>query len=156
MKMNFSRGDIVSFSVQGGQGMGTVLDDTPGNAQFSGIETDDGEEIYIGLTGVQAIKKADTDFSALDEVEPSGQNDITLPKSRLKSGRILATWEEGVGTLRSLVFDGGSLVAEIGTVVIYLPLELEDELRSKVGQKIAIIRTDDSIRPYRIRCVGGC
>lgn len=69
--------------------------------------------------------------------------------------QILAPWEEAVGVFHNLVSDGGGLRADIGPVAIYLPIELEAELRPKVGNKIAIIRTDDPVRPYRIRQVSG-
>lgn len=69
--------------------------------------------------------------------------------------QILSPWEEAVGFFRELVSDGGGLLAEIGPLTVYLPLELEDELRPNVGKKIAILRTDDSARSYRIRQVCG-
>jgi len=69
--------------------------------------------------------------------------------------RILSPWEEAVGALHNLIPDGGSLLAEIGPLTVFLPLELEGELRPNIGKRIAILRTDDSARPYRIRQVGG-
>jgi len=65
--------------------------------------------------------------------------------------RILAPWEEVVGKFYSMASDGGGLRAGIGPVTVYLPLELEAELRPKIGKKIALLRTDDPTRPYRIR-----
>lgn len=84
--------------------------------------------------------------ASLAEFEP-GREAVSITTKR----QILAPWEEAVGEFRKLVFDGGSLLAEIGPVGIYLPLELEAELRPQVGKKIAILRTDDPTRPYRIR-----
>jgi hypothetical protein len=69
--------------------------------------------------------------------------------------RILAPWEEAVGKFYNLVSDGGGLRAEIGSLTVYLPLELEAELRPNVGKRIAILRTDGSARPYRFRLIGG-
>jgi hypothetical protein len=68
---------------------------------------------------------------------------------------ILSPWEEAVGKFRNLVADGGSLLATIGPVEVYLPLELEAELRPNIGKKIAILRTDNPAKTYRIRQIGG-
>jgi hypothetical protein len=72
-----------------------------------------------------------------------------------KTHQILSPWEEAVGEFHNLVSDGGSLLAEIGPLTVYLPLELEAELRPNVGKRIAILRTDDSASPYRFRLIGG-
>jgi hypothetical protein len=64
---------------------------------------------------------------------------------------LLGFWEEAVGTLHRLTGDEGVLLAEIGPVAVYLPLELEGQLRPNVGKRIAILRIDDPIKPYRIR-----
>ena len=69
--------------------------------------------------------------------------------------RILALWEEAIGKFYSLASDGGGLRAEIGPVTVYLPLELEAELRPKIGKNIGCIRTDDPARSYRFRLIGG-
>lgn len=69
--------------------------------------------------------------------------------------QILAPWQEAVGVFHDLISDGGSLLATIGPLTVYLPLELEAELRPNVGKRIAILRTDDSARPYRFRLIGG-
>lgn len=78
---------------------------------------------------------------------------VIMLSSHLTTSQILSPWEEAVGEFRNLISDGGSLRAEIGPVTVYLPLELEGELRPNVGKRIAILRTDDSARPYRIRQV---
>ncbi len=72
-----------------------------------------------------------------------------------KTHQILSPWMEAIGLFRELVSDGGGLLADIGPVRVYLPLELEAELRPNIGKKIGIIRTDDPTRPYRFRLIGG-
>jgi hypothetical protein len=69
--------------------------------------------------------------------------------------RILAPWEEAVGTLHRLSFDQGVLLAGIGPLTLCLPPEIEEELRPHVGKKVAILRIDDHVRPYRIRLASG-
>lgn len=63
---------------------------------------------------------------------------------------ILKNYEEAVGVLHGLTLDGGSLLAEIGPCVIALPMELETELRTLLGERIGILRTDTT-RAHRIR-----
>lgn len=72
-----------------------------------------------------------------------------------KTHQILSPWMEAIGLFRELISDGGGLLADIGPVRVYLPLELEAELRPNIGKKIGILRTDDPVRPYRIRQVSG-
>lgn len=67
----------------------------------------------------------------------------------------LAPWQEAVGTLHQLDHDHGILKATIGPVAVHLPFEFEETLRPFVGQKIAILRTEDPARPYRFRQVSG-
>lgn len=69
--------------------------------------------------------------------------------------RILAPWEEAIGKFYSLASDGGGLRAGIGPVTVYLPLELEAELRPNIGKNIGIIRTDNPTKSYRFRLIGG-
>lgn len=64
---------------------------------------------------------------------------------------LLGVWEEAVGTLHCLTGDEGILQATIGPVRICLPSELEEKLRPYVGEKIGVLRTDDTARPYRVR-----
>ena len=72
-----------------------------------------------------------------------------------KTHQILSPWMEAIGLFRELVSDGGGLLADIGPVRVYLPLELEAELRPNIGKNVGIIRTDDPTRPYRFRLIGG-
>lgn len=65
--------------------------------------------------------------------------------------RILRCWEECIGLLNCLDHDGDSLVAKVGPVVVLLPPELEGELRSHVGEKVGVLKTDDPSRSYRVR-----
>jgi len=88
--------------------------------------------------------------ASLAEFGP-GRESVSITTKR----QILAPWEEAVGLFRELISDGGGLLAEIGPLTVYLPLDLEGELRPNVGKRIAILRTDDSARPYRLRQVGG-
>jgi len=88
--------------------------------------------------------------ASLAEFGP-GREAVSITTKR----QILAPWEEAVGLFRELVSDGGSLLATIGPVSVYLPMELEPELRSLIGKKIALLRTDDPVKPYRIRQASG-
>jgi hypothetical protein len=63
----------------------------------------------------------------------------------------LATWEEATGKFHKLTYNEVGLLATIGPVVVNLPSDFEEKLRPFVGRKIAILRTDDPARPYRIR-----
>lgn len=67
----------------------------------------------------------------------------------------LATWEEATGKLHQLTYDEVGLLATIGPVVVNIPSDLEEKLRPLAGRKIAILRTDDPVKPYRIRQVSG-
>jgi len=64
---------------------------------------------------------------------------------------ILSVWMEAVGTLHRLSYNGGALLAEVGSVVVALPPEMADELRPLIGQKIGILRCDGG---YRVRVCG--
>lgn len=68
---------------------------------------------------------------------------------------LLGFWEEAVGTLHRLTGDEGVLLAEIGPVTVFLPLELEGVLRPNIGKRCAILKTDDPVKPYRFRLIGG-
>jgi hypothetical protein len=75
----------------------------------------------------------------------------------------LHPFEEVVGVLHELIDDGGVLVARIGEICVALPWEMEDALRSAMGHKIGVLRTDLSTKPYlwklmddRVMADGGC
>ncbi len=67
--------------------------------------------------------------------------------------QILKCWEEAVGRLSYLGNGDGCLLATIGPVRICLPFELEEKLSTHVGEKVGVLRTDDTTRPYRIRLI---
>jgi len=67
--------------------------------------------------------------------------------------RRLSSWEEAVGVLEQLAEHEDILVATIGRITLALPTGLGDALRPYLGQRIAILRTDDPARPYRFRRV---
>lgn len=64
---------------------------------------------------------------------------------------LLGFWEEVVGVLNNLTLTGGALTAMVGPIAVLFPQQLEGELRPHLGKKIAIIKTDSSTRPYRVR-----
>ena len=51
----------------------------------------------------------------------------------------------------AISYNGGALLAEVGSVVVALPPEMADELRPLIGQKIGILRCDGG---YRVRVCG--
>jgi hypothetical protein len=65
--------------------------------------------------------------------------------------RILHPWEEAVGVEHGLDSEGDSLLAKIGPIVVVLPPEMEDVMRSLIGRRVGILRVDDRDRPYRLR-----
>ncbi|MDF0589696.1 hypothetical protein [Candidatus Methanocrinis natronophilus] len=67
--------------------------------------------------------------------------------------RRLNPWEEAVGHLTELNDEESILLVRIGKIVLALPTDMVDILRPLVGQKIAILKTDDPARPYRFRRV---
>jgi hypothetical protein len=67
--------------------------------------------------------------------------------------RHLRPWEEAVGVLTELVDEEDVLLVKIGRITLALPIDMADTLRPHIGQKIAILRTDDRARPYRFRIV---
>lgn len=65
---------------------------------------------------------------------------------------ILGVYQEIVGILQDINLDTGSLLAEVGSIMVALPLDLEMELSPHLGERIGILRTD-TLRVYRIRRV---
>ena len=65
----------------------------------------------------------------------------------------LMVFEEAAGQLHKLRSDDGRLIAHIGGLSLNLPLELEDLLKDRIGERISLLRTDDPVKEYRIRAV---
>jgi len=63
----------------------------------------------------------------------------------------LDPFEEARGPLEDLREHDGSLVAKIGKVQIILPQILDQSLRPLIGRSIAILRTDNPLRPFLFR-----
>jgi hypothetical protein len=55
---------------------------------------------------------------------------------------VLKEYEEVVGPLSRLEESNGMLLAEIGKVVVALPIELKDGLSPNLNRRIAVLRTD--------------
>jgi hypothetical protein len=66
---------------------------------------------------------------------------------------LLSIYGEVLGPLGSLTCQDGTLIASIGEIQLALPAELEQNLRSLVGQKIAILRTDIPGKEYLFRVI---
>jgi hypothetical protein len=58
----------------------------------------------------------------------------------------LQVWEEALGTLKGLKEQDSYLVANIGPISVYLPIDMGDRLRELLGQRIGILRTDKDLR----------
>lgn len=67
----------------------------------------------------------------------------------------LRPWEEAVGVLTEFADEDNLLLVNIGKLSLALPLEMADVLRPHLGQRIAILRTDNRARPYRFRNLMG-
>jgi hypothetical protein len=65
----------------------------------------------------------------------------------------LRPWEEAPGTLNSLKADEEVLIAQVGKILLALPLEMEEKMHHLVGLKISLLRTDEPQRPYLLRVV---
>jgi hypothetical protein len=63
----------------------------------------------------------------------------------------LSKWEEVTGEFTGIRKEHGSSLATIAGVTVLLPIEMGDILSPHLGQRIAILRTDDPTRPYRFR-----
>jgi len=63
---------------------------------------------------------------------------------------ILRNYEEAVGVLTHLDRDEGSLIAKIGPISVWLPMEIEGELRPLLGRRVGVIKTD-TVQAYRVR-----
>ena len=66
-------------------------------------------------------------------------------------GITLRPYEEVVGHLHQLEQRDEVLLAEIGDIVVRLPLELRPDLSQLLGSQVGIIRTDITNREYLFR-----
>lgn len=57
-------------------------------------------------------------------------------------------FEEVIGVLHEMAEDNGALITKIGKLNVALPWELENELKSLIGCKIGILRTDIPGKTY--------
>lgn len=62
----------------------------------------------------------------------------------------LSELEEVLGDLHSVEVTDIGLIAVIGRISVWLPDELEENLKGLVGQRVGILRLDG----YHIRCLG--
>lgn len=67
--------------------------------------------------------------------------------------RRLGIWEEWVSVLNNLEIKDGILFAKLNKVILALPLEMEQKMRSNIGKRISILRTDIPSRPYLLRVI---
>jgi hypothetical protein len=58
---------------------------------------------------------------------------------------------EVAGDFRNLTVEDDQLIARIGKIAVSLPLEMERSLKPLIGQKITILKTDISAKPYLFR-----
>lgn len=65
----------------------------------------------------------------------------------------LGFWEEAIGDLMSLSKEESGLVASIGKLKVILPMEMEEALKVKIGNRVAILHTDESTRPFLCRVI---
>lgn len=65
----------------------------------------------------------------------------------------LRPWEEASGTLNSLKADEEVIIAQVGKILLALPLEMEEKMHHLVRLKISLLRTDEPQRPYLLRVV---
>jgi len=63
---------------------------------------------------------------------------------------ILEPWSDAVGVLRSVELEDVRALAKISHLKVSLPLDIADQLRDLIGQRIAVLRTD---KDYRVRRV---
>ena len=73
----------------------------------------------------------------------------------MNSARILRPYEEVQGRLTDLEENAGALLAVIGQVKIWLPVEMKTKLEPFLEYRIALIRTDHAPPDYRYRLIGG-
>lgn len=62
-----------------------------------------------------------------------------------------ACFEEVAGILHSLDENEGIIVAHIGKIHLALPLDMEERLKSLIGQRISILKTNIPDKTYLFR-----
>ncbi len=75
--------------------------------------------------------------------------------SFMNPAKILLPYEEVQGSLTDLEEDSGDLLAVIGRMRIWLPIEMKTKLEPLLEYRIAIIRTDLAPQDYRCRLIEG-
>jgi hypothetical protein len=63
----------------------------------------------------------------------------------------LSQFEEAAGVLHEIIVEDDILVAHIGKIHFALPLNLEQNLRPLIGQRVAVLRTDLPNKSYLYR-----
>ena len=82
-------------------------------------------------------------------IRPKGSDTGSLERKIV----ILKAYEEAVGPLNSIEELHGTLLAEIGKVVVALPVGLSDALSANLDRRIAILRTDIPGKEYLLRAI---
>jgi hypothetical protein len=78
-------------------------------------------------------------------------NEEPLPLAPAQRIVVLKEYEEVVGPLCSFEERNGTLLAEIGKIVVALPIGLKDILSPNLNRRIAILRTDIPGKKYLFR-----
>jgi hypothetical protein len=65
----------------------------------------------------------------------------------------LSPYEECAGPATDIVIEEIGLIVSVGKVNLILPHEMEADLRSVIGKRIAILRTDIADKRYIIRTI---
>jgi hypothetical protein len=63
----------------------------------------------------------------------------------------LSPYEESIGPLQELMLEEDGLIACVGSINLILPLEMEQDLKPLLGQRISILRTDIPGKIYLVR-----
>ena len=92
-----------------------------------------------------------TEKPTRDDIEPVNEEPLPLaPAQRIV---VLKEYEEVVGPLCSLEERNGMLLAEIGKVVVALPIELKDGLSLNLNRRVAVLRTDLPGKKFLFRVI---
>jgi hypothetical protein len=81
---------------------------------------------------------------------------LARTQGRLASAQqivVLKPYEEVIGALNKLEAYNRMLLAEIGRIVVTLPIDLKDELTPNLNRRIAILRTDIPGKEYLFRTI---